>query len=96
MVYAKSSILVPKLGFDKICEKIIKDITRNDIHDDQRPSFEQQTKNVSQLDKTEICQEYVAVINQKYREAVNNVLPKLDSKTRSQQSSVSNEVAKLL
>jgi len=84
-----------KLGFDKICEEIIKDIRRKNIHDDQRPSFEQRTKNVSQLDKTEICQEYVAVINQKYREAVNNVLPKLDSKTWSQRSSVSNEVAKL-
>ena len=68
-----------ELTFEKQCEEIIKEITRKDINDDNRPSFEQRVKGKSQLEKIEICQGYDTIVkftHQNAKDCVCNDLKK--------------------
>ena len=66
------------LPFDVICKEIIKDTRRMDIYDDQWPSFEEQIKDISLLQKIDIWKECVDMLKQPRYKTKGCILSQID------------------
>ena len=81
-------------NFQEICQNAIKDITRKDLGNNI-PSYEQRIKNKSQLEKEEICKDYVTLLEQKQNEEKDRILEKAEGTKRGKQIKVNDEFLRL-
>ena len=81
-------------NFQEICQNVIKDITKKDLGNNI-PSYEQRIKDKSQLEKEEICKDYVTLLEQKQNEEKDRILQKAQGTKRGKQIQVNDEFVRL-
>ena len=81
-------------NFQEICQNVIKDITKKDLGNNI-PSYEQRIKNKTQLEKEEICKDYVTLLEQKQNEEKDRILQKAKGTKRGKQIQVNDEFLRL-